>query len=77
MVDSGVNAFRINMSHGTYQEKKALFDQIKKINNGRLADKVIVCSGSMSAVEGSFKYIDKKGKHSWKNWKISTSNRVL
>ena len=41
---------------------KTNIDQIKKINNGRLADKVIVCSGSMSAVEDSFKYIDKKGK---------------
>jgi len=33
MVDSGVNAFRINMSHGSFQEKKALFDQIKKLKN--------------------------------------------
>ena len=33
MVDSGVNAFRINMSHGSLLEKKALFDQIKKLNN--------------------------------------------
>lgn len=41
---------------------KINIDQIKKINSGRLADKVIVCSGSMSAVEDSFKYIDKKGK---------------
>ena len=37
-------------------------DQIKKINAGRLADKVIVCSGSMSAVEDSFKYIDKNSR---------------
>ena len=36
-------------------------DQIKKINNGNLAEKVIVCSGSMSAIEDSFKYIEKKG----------------
>ena len=40
---------------------KINIDQIKKINSGRLADKVIVCSGSMSAVEDSFKYVDKKG----------------
>jgi len=33
MVDSGVNAFRINMSHGSLQEKKAQFDQFKKLNN--------------------------------------------
>ena len=41
---------------------KINIDQIKKINNGRLADKVIVCSGSTSAVEDSFKYVDKKGE---------------
>ena len=41
---------------------KINIDQIKKINAGRLADKVIVCSGSMSAVEDSFKYVDKKGE---------------
>ena len=46
----------------SFNAGKIDIDQIKKINNGRLADKVIVCSGSMSAVEDSFKYIDKKGK---------------
>ena len=31
MVDLGVNAFRINMSHGSIDDKKSLFDQLKKI----------------------------------------------
>jgi pyruvate kinase len=31
MVDLGVNAFRINMSHGSVDDKKFLFDQLKKI----------------------------------------------
>ena len=35
---------------------------VREINNGRLADKVIICSGSMHAVESSFQYIDKKGE---------------
>ena len=38
MVDLGVNAFRINMSHGSVDDKKFLFDQLKKItleNNQR------------------------------------------
>ena len=35
---------------------------IKEINSDRLVDKVIVCSGTTSAVEDSFKYIDRKGE---------------
>ena len=35
---------------------------IKEINSDRLADKVIVCSGTNSAVKDSFKYIDRKGE---------------
>ena len=37
-------------------------DKIKELNNGRLADKVIVCTGSNAAAESAFKYIDKKRK---------------
>tara|TARA_B100000029_G_C17601258_1_gene965836 strand:- start:456 stop:1508 length:1053 start_codon:yes stop_codon:yes gene_type:complete len=36
-------------------------DQVKKINSGKLADTVIVCAGNNSAVEESFKYVDKRG----------------
>jgi len=54
-------AIKFGANYGFNAGKKNI-DQIKKINSGRLADKVIVCSGSMSAVEDSFKYIDKKGK---------------
>ena len=50
-------------------------NQIKKINNGRLAVKVIVSSGSMSAVEDSFKYIDKKGKILF--FAVPSSNIIL
>ena len=32
MVDLGVNAFRINMSHGSLDEKKSLFKEIKKLS---------------------------------------------
>ena len=57
-IEQAIN-FGANFS---FNANKINIGQIKKINNGRLADKVIVCSGSISAVESSFKYIDKKGK---------------
>ena len=34
MVKSGVNAFRVNMSHGSIEEKKSLFTEIKKLGSG-------------------------------------------
>ena len=34
MVRSGVNAFRVNMSHGSIEEKKSLFTEIKKLGSG-------------------------------------------
>jgi L-iditol 2-dehydrogenase len=37
-------------------------DILRSINNGRLADNVIVCAGNKSAVQDAFKYVDKKGK---------------
>ena len=33
MVDLGVNAFRINMSHGSVDDKKSLFNQLKKLSS--------------------------------------------
>tara|TARA_B100001964_G_scaffold228499_1_gene279721 strand:+ start:477 stop:1490 length:1014 start_codon:yes stop_codon:yes gene_type:complete len=36
-------------------------DEIKKINNDRLADKVIVCTVNESAIQSAFEYVDKKG----------------
>ena len=33
MVDLGVNAFRINMSHGSINDKKSLFKQLKKLRS--------------------------------------------
>ena len=37
MVSNGVNCFRINLSHGTSEEKKSYFDLIKSISpvNGK------------------------------------------
>ena len=37
-------------------------EKIKKLNHGRLADKVVNCSGSNSAINSAFQYIDKKGE---------------
>jgi len=43
MVDIGVNAFRINMSHGSLDDKKFLFKQIKKLRSkGSLYPTVLV-----------------------------------
>ena len=36
-------------------------DQIRKINDGRLADREVVCTANDSAIQNSFKYVDKKG----------------
>ena len=36
MVGLGVNAFRINMSHGSLDEKKSLFKEIKKLSSNGL-----------------------------------------
>ena len=46
----------------SFDARKITIEKIKKLNKGRLMDKIIVCSGSMSAAEDSFKYIDKKGE---------------
>jgi len=36
-------------------------EEVKKINNGRLADKVIICTVNESAIQSAFEYVDKKG----------------
>ena len=33
MISSGVNCFRINLSHGTQEEKKIYFDLIKSVSD--------------------------------------------
>ena len=33
MIDNGVNCFRVNLSHGTQDEKKSYFDLIKSISD--------------------------------------------
>ena len=35
---------------------------IRELNTGRLADNVIICTGSQLAVEDAFNYVDKRGK---------------
>ena len=47
--------------HSLFANKISIED-IRQINNGRLADHVILCTGNMSAVSDTFKYVDKKGK---------------
>ena len=33
MIDSGVNCFRVNLSHGSQEEKKSYFDLIKSLSD--------------------------------------------
>ena len=42
MVKSGVNAFRVNMSHGSIEEKKSLFTEIKKLGSGSYSYPTII-----------------------------------
>lgn len=42
-------------------QKSTIFDNIKKINDGRLADVVIVCTGALSAANTALRCADKGG----------------
>jgi len=46
----------------TFKATEISVSEIKKINEGRLADIVILCTGNQPAVEDTFRYVDKKGK---------------
>ena len=46
----------------TFKATEISVSKIKKINEGRLADNVILCTGNPPAVEDTFRYVDKKGK---------------
>ena len=53
MVDVGVNAFRINMSHGSLDDKKSLFKQIKKQNFINISYRNL--SGGIVAIHSAWK----------------------
>ena len=67
IISTDVSNYRIEQAikFGAHHSLNAMdinTNYVKQINNGRLCDKIIVCSGATSAIEDSFKYIDKKGE---------------
>lgn len=67
VIATDISEYRINQAlsfgadlslHPSELNEKEIMD----LNNKRLADKVIVCAGSSSAVSDAFSYIDRKGE---------------
>jgi len=66
IISTDVSEYRLEQSkkfgsNYSFQAADLNADQIRRINNGRLADRVIVCTVNDSAIQNSFKYVDKKG----------------
>ena len=66
IIATDVSEYRLEQSKKfgsdySFQAADLNADQIRKINDGRLADRVIICTANDSAIQNSFKYVDKKG----------------
>ena len=66
VISTDVSKYRLEQSKKfgsdySFHANDLSINEVKKINNGRLADKVIVCTVNDSAIQSSFKYVDKKG----------------
>ena len=66
VIATDVSKYRLEQSKKfgadySYHAGDLNIEKIKKINNGRLADKVIVCTVNESAIQNAFEYVDKKG----------------
>ena len=67
VISTDISDYRIEQakcfgSDFSFHPDKISEDKIRELNDGRLADIVINCAGSNSAIDSAFKYIDKKGK---------------
>jgi len=66
VISTDISDFRINQAkdfgadHSLHAHEISV-EKIKELNSGRLAEKVINCTGSESAVKNAFDYVDKKG----------------
>lgn len=67
IISTDISDYRLEMARNfgsdlSIHANKINPDKIRDFNNGRLAEKVIVCAGSQSAVDNAFEYIDRKGE---------------
>ncbi len=61
-----INDYRLEMAKRfgaeyTFQANKDIPNLVKKVNEGRLADKVIICTGALSAASQALQSVDKGG----------------
>ncbi len=61
-----INEFRLNTAKRfgadfAFNAREDIVEKIKKINDGRLADLVIVCSGALNAANSALQCVDKGG----------------
>ena len=61
-----INEFRLDSAkkfgaHHAFNAKEDVIEKIKSVNEGRLADVVIVCTGALSAAKQACKCVDKGG----------------
>lgn len=66
IVAADINPYRLGMAeklgaHHTVNAKENVPQKLKEINNGRLADKVIVCTGATQAALTALECVDKGG----------------
>lgn len=67
VIATDISEYRIEQAKSfgadySFHPEKINADTIRELNSGRLADKVINCAGSKSAINTAFEYIDKKGE---------------
>lgn len=65
-VATDINPYRLGMAekfgaHHTINAEESLPPKIKEFNNGRLADKVVVCTGATQAALAALECVDKGG----------------
>jgi len=66
VIAADINPYRLGMAekfgaHHTINAKERLPQKLKEINSGRLADKVVVCTGATQAALNALEYVDKGG----------------
>ncbi|MCG2709941.1 MAG: zinc-dependent dehydrogenase [Thermodesulfovibrionales bacterium] len=66
IIATDVNEYRLNAAlkfgaDSVINAKENVPERVRKLNDGRLADCVIVCTGAMPAIEQAFQSVDKGG----------------